>query len=93
MNKRILITGGAGFVGRRLVRFMLEKNYEVVVVDNLAKLTGAINPIDKWPLFEPRDYKNFTFQEMDCREWFIKNENEKFDYVFHLAAMVGKRNN
>ena len=35
MTKKILITGGAGFVGRRLVKFMLEKNYDVVAVDNI----------------------------------------------------------
>ena len=91
MSKRILITGGAGFVGRRLVKFMLEKNYDVEVVDNLSKLTGAIDPEDGWPLYEPRDYKNFHFHKMDCRNWFVTNERERFDYVFHLAAMVGGR--
>ena len=91
MTKKILITGGAGFVGRRLVKFMLEKNYDVVAVDNIAPLTGGIDPDQGWPLYNPKDYKNFTFYKIDCREWFLKNSNEKFDYVFHLAAMVGGR--
>ena len=43
MNKKILITGAAGFVGRRLVKFMLDKDYEVVAIDNIAPLTGGIN--------------------------------------------------
>ena len=91
MSKRILITGAAGFVGRRLVRFMLEKSYEVVAIDNIAPLTGGVDPNQGWPLYNPKDYKNFTFYKIDCRDWFIKNLNEKFDYVFHLAAMVGGR--
>ena len=91
MSKRILVTGAAGFVGRRLVGFMLEKGYEVVAVDNIAPLTGGIDPNQGWPLYSPKDYKNFTFHKIDCRAWFIKNLDQKFDYVFHLAAMVGGR--
>ena len=44
MSKRILITGAAGFVGRRLVKFMLEKGYDVVAIDSIAPLTGGIDP-------------------------------------------------
>ena len=91
MSKRILVTGAAGFVGRRLVGFMLEKGYDVVAVDNIAPLTGGINPDQGWPLYNPKDYKNFTFHKVDCRAWFTKNLDQKFDYVFHLAAMVGGR--
>ena len=57
MSKKILITGGAGFVGRRLVKFMLEKGYKVVVIDNIAPLTGGIDPNHSWPLYSPKDYK------------------------------------
>ena len=91
MSKRILITGAAGFVGRRLVGFMLEKGYDVVAVDSIAPLTGGIDPNQGWPLYNPKDYKNFIFYKMDCRDWFKKNLDQKFDYAFHLAAMVGGR--
>ena len=42
--KKILITGGAGFVGRRFVKHFLDQKHKVIVVDNLAKLTGGLHP-------------------------------------------------
>ena len=89
--KKVLITGGAGFVGRRFVKFFLEKRYKVIVVDNIAPLTGGIDPKKGWPLFNPYDYKNFKFYKEDCRIWFKKYSDKEIDYAFHLAAMVGGR--
>ena len=88
--KKILITGGAGFVGRYFTKFFLNNGNEVQVVDNLSNLTGGIHP-NSWPLYSPYDYKNFKFIQTDCREWFNSNKDDDFDYVLHLAAMVGGR--
>ena len=88
--KKILITGGAGFVGRYFTKYFLDKKYEVHIVDNLARYTGAKDP-ENWPLFLPKDYKNFIFYNDDCRNWFLSNQKDDFDYVLHLAAMVGGR--
>ena len=88
--KKILITGGAGFVGRRFVKYFLDRGDKVICVDNIAKFTGGINP-KKWPLYNPYDYKNFKFYNYDCREWFKKNNDTEIDYSLHLAAMVGGR--
>lgn len=43
-------------------------------------------------MFKPFDYKNFRFIKEDCRNWFLKNKDNDFDYVLHLAAVVGGRN-
>lgn len=88
---RALVTGGAGFVGRHLIHKLLEKKWDVVCVDNIVPLTGGIDVDDCWPLFEPRDYHNFTNIREDCRTYFSKNTSEPFDVVFHLAAIVGGR--
>jgi nucleoside-diphosphate-sugar epimerase len=89
--RKILITGGAGFVGRHFVRRFLDFGDEVHAVDNVAPLTGGIDPQDGWPLFNPLDYKNFHFHREDCRDYFSRVLDDDFDYAFHLAAMVGGR--
>ncbi len=90
MSKNILITGGAGFVGRHFIKRFLDAGDNVHCVDSIVPLTGGIEPID-WPLFIPQDYSNFKFYKQDCREYFKQHKCEYFDYVFHLAAIVGGR--
>lgn len=93
MTKKMLVTGGAGFVGRHLCKALLDRGDEVICVDNIVPLTGGICPIQHggWPLYNPFDYKNFHYIKDDCRSYFMKNNDTDFDYVFHLAAIVGGR--
>jgi GDP-L-fucose synthase len=88
---KILITGGAGFVGRHFCKHFLDNGDEVHCVDNIAKYTGGINPISGWPLYNPLDYENYKFYHEDCRDFFKRTRDDDYDYVFHLAAMVGGR--
>ncbi len=89
--RKILITGGAGFVGRRFCRHFLDQGDEVHCVDSILRYTGGVHPEEGWWLFEPRDFKNFHFYKEDCRDYFKRIRDTDFDYVFHLAAMVGGR--
>lgn len=89
--RKILITGGAGFVGRRFCKRFLDAGDEVHCVDPVIRDTGGIDPAGGWPLFSPRDYQNFHYYEEDCRNWFKRRNDDDFDYSFHLAAMVGGR--
>ena len=50
---KILVTGGAGFVGRHCIKYLLEKGHKIFCVDNLVKFTGAINPKDGWMDYNP----------------------------------------
>lgn len=88
--KKALVTGGAGFVGRHVTRRLLDRGWEVHCVDKVAPLTGGRLP-EQWPLFDPREYRNFHFHPEDCRAYFKRVKDTDFDYAFHLAAMVGGR--
>jgi nucleoside-diphosphate-sugar epimerase len=89
--RKVLITGGAGFVGRHFVRHFLENGDEVHALDCIAPFTGGIDPATGWPLFEPRDFSAFKFFREDCREFFKHTRETDYDYSLHLAAMVGGR--
>lgn len=89
--KKILITGGAGFVGRRFCKRFLDAGDEVHCVDPVAPDTGGIDPAGGWPLYDPRDYSGFNYYAEDCRHWFVSHAELEFDYAIHLAALVGGR--
>ncbi|MCU0322494.1 MAG: NAD-dependent epimerase/dehydratase family protein, partial [Chitinophagaceae bacterium] len=83
--KKILITGGAGNVGGSLTEALLKDiDNEVTVVDNL--ITGSKSKLD----FSEKD--NLKFIKADVNRWEDISSvmlSEKFDYVFHYAALVG----
>ena len=85
--KNVLITGGAGFVGRHMCKRFYDMNYEVYCVDNL--ISESSKKIEDWPNHLKCPIKIIN---KDCREYF-KNEgkNKKFNLVIHLAAVVGGR--
>jgi UDP-N-acetylglucosamine 4-epimerase len=80
-HRRLLITGGAGFIGSALCEALLRQDNEVVCLDNL--LTGHRENIEPF-LSNAR----FTFIEGDIRNLEIcKKACEGIDYVFHQAAL------
>lgn len=87
---RVLITGGAGFVGRWFTSTLLAQGHEVVCIDNLIPGGGGIAPSSQWWVGDPMDYQSFSFRNMDCRDFFL-TDHEEWDLVVHLAAVVGGR--
>ncbi|GAA4514802.1 SDR family oxidoreductase [Sphingobacterium thermophilum] len=79
--KKILITGGAGFIGSNLTEYFLNKGYKVVVLDNFA--TGFRHNIE-----QHFDNPNFTLIEGDIRntEDCVKAV-QGVEYVLHQAAL------
>ncbi|MCK5611107.1 UDP-glucose 4-epimerase GalE [Candidatus Pacearchaeota archaeon] len=77
MNKKILVTGGAGYIGSVCVKRLIEKGYEVCVIDNLIK--GRKELVDKKAELYEGDLTDKDF----VRSVFDKN---KFDAVIHFAA-------
>ena len=74
--KKVVVTGGAGFIGSNLVDKLISQNIEVTVIDDLS--TGKrenIHPDAKWV--------NISLQNLDSDEHF-----RDVDVVFHLAALA-----
>ena len=74
---KVLVAGGAGFIGSHLCEELLKNNYQVICVDNL--LTGSEKNI-----VNLKSNQNFVFINHDI----IKplNYSEKIDVVFHMAS-------
>lgn len=76
--QKVLVTGGAGFIGSHLCEFLLEKGYAVICLDNL--LTGSKKNIEHL-LGNP----NFEFLEADVTKP-INSSLLDINYIFHLAS-------
>ena len=75
-KNKILVTGGAGFIGSHLCEKLLEKNYEVTALDNL--YTGSLSNIEHL-----NKNNAFKFINQDV----IKNvEQNDFHYIYNLAC-------
>ena len=79
----VLVTGGAGYIGSHAVKILLERGYNVTVIDNLS--TGYSQAVDK-----RADFYNLDIRELDKVVEVLKNN--KIESVIHFAAfsLVGE---
>lgn len=88
-SKNILITGGAGFIGSSLSLALLEKGYNITVLDNLSKQIHGDNPIETSPLYKSiKDKVTFIKGTVTSKKDWEKALFEQ-DTVVHLAAETG----
>ena len=79
---KVLITGGAGYIGSVLVPELLEKNHEVIVIDNFF--------YSQTSLLDCVNNKNFTLIRGDARdEKLIFKYIQGVDFIIPLACIVG----
>ena len=79
---KVMITGGCGFIGSHLADFLIDSNYEVVVVDNLS--IGRLDNISQL-----LDRSNFSFFQVDITDFDkLEVHFKDVDLVFHLAALA-----
>ena len=77
---KILVTGGAGFIGSHIVEYLVQRGDSVTVVDNLN--TGKIENLKSV-------FKKINFAQIDIRDFkVLKNLMENIDGIFHQAAMA-----
>ena len=80
--KKILITGGAGYIGSMLATKLVQLGYEITVVDLMKYEKNSLSHL----VF----FDNFNLIKHDVTdEKFIKKIINKFDYIIPLAALVG----
>lgn len=79
-KNKVLITGGAGFIGSHIVEKLLENNYNVIIIDNLS--SGSIENI---PNSDTLKLYQLNIEKDDLELVFQK---EAPDYVIHLAAQT-----
>lgn len=83
MKLRVLITGGAGFIGSHLADNLLSAGYFVTVIDNLS--TGSIDNVSH--LFNNDDFK--FIRDDITNEIVLDRVASETDVIIHLAAAVG----
>lgn len=74
---RILVTGGAGFIGSHLCEYLLKQKHQVICMDNL--ITGNMNNIKHL-----LNNKNFEFIQHDVTNYI--NLKGELDYILHFAS-------
>jgi UDP-glucose 4-epimerase len=84
---RVLITGGAGFIGGHLCRYLLDRGDEVVVVDDLSR--GVVDRDFSSLLTQPRlEFVQANLLEREA----LSAAGGDFHQVFHFAAIIGVAN-
>ncbi len=85
-TKKILITGGAGFIGSHLCKTLINKNHYIICLDNL--LTGSINNIS-----ELMNHPNFEFVKHDIIEpYYREGVNEIYNLACPASPIQYKKN-
>jgi UDP-glucose 4-epimerase len=81
-NKKVLVTGGAGFIGSNLVRFLIDNENSVTVLDNF--MSGYRSNLVPFP--------SVHIIEGDVRDkGAVEKAMDGVEIVFHLAASVGNK--
>lgn len=88
-NQKILITGGAGFIGSNLALSLIEKGYVITVLDNLSEQIHGINPEQSSPLYlSIKEKVNFIHGTVTSRADWEKAIADN-EVIVHLAAETG----
>lgn len=77
--KKAIVTGGAGFIGSHMTRYLVNKGVEVLVIDDLSSGTRSNLPTNV-------NFKQLSLHKCKVKE--LINIIKGYDYVFHMAAFI-----
>ena len=77
--KKVVVTGGAGFIGSNLVDSLIQRGFDVIIIDNLS--TGKLENINNKAKFIENDLSNVNPDN-------LVSIFKGVDVVFHLAALA-----
>ena len=80
-NKKVVVTGGAGFIGSNIIRSLVEDDNQVIVIDNLS--TGDINNVKDLIDTKKIHFINSSINDLDL----LQTEFKEVEFVFHEAAI------
>ena len=73
---KVLVTGGAGFIGTNLIKRLLKDGHEVVSIDNYS--TGK----------KENEQDGCIYYDYDLSYSYIRDDGDSYDVIFHLAALA-----
>lgn len=85
MSKKVLVTGGIGYIGSHTVVELLAKGYEIVVVDNLSNSKKSV--IDRIKKISSKDFEFYQIDLLDKNSLAKVFQEQKIDSVIHFAAL------
>ncbi len=92
LNKKVLVTGAAGFIGFHLIQSLISKNYVVIGVDDLNHYYDVSLKQSRLEIL--KKINGFKFFKIDITSKSNLNDLFKkhdFDFIYHLAAQAGVR--
>jgi NAD dependent epimerase/dehydratase len=82
-DRRVLVTGGCGFIGSHLVETLLQQGAQVSVL-------GKYNSRSDFGFLQGIDHPRLTVRLGDVADpWFVQSMAKGVDTIFHLAALIG----
>ena len=92
MGKRILVTGGAGFIATNTIRRLLNKGHQVVAIDNFDDF--YLPALKRQNVREFKSHPAYTFHELNVMDsaQLSSTLSGSFDAIIHFAARPGVRN-
>lgn len=91
MQKKVLVTGGAGFIGSSLIDRLINDNYQITVIDNFDPFYSRTTKEKNMENFKNNHLVQFINCSIENYDDLLELKLADFDMIVHLAAKAGVR--